>query len=153
MILSAIQRLLLTLWVGALWAIGFLAAPVLFATLDDRMLAGMLAGRMFHLVSIISLISAAGIIAIYWLQIRQPWREWRLYIVLLMAVMMGLFAFVLQPQMAALKAAGIAEGTVNAARFAKLHGIAWGVYTLASLSGLILVVAGLRPVRRWLGES
>ena len=32
---------------GGLWAIGYLAAPVLFASLGDKMLAGMLAGKMF----------------------------------------------------------------------------------------------------------
>jgi hypothetical protein len=37
----------LTLWVGGFWAIGYLAAPMLFYNLDDRMLAGMLAGKMF----------------------------------------------------------------------------------------------------------
>ena len=42
-----------TLWVGGLWAIGYLAAPVLFSALSDKMLAGMLAGRMFSLIEYI----------------------------------------------------------------------------------------------------
>ena len=45
--LLAGDRILLTLWVGSLWAIGYIAAPTLFATLEDRALAGTLAGAMF----------------------------------------------------------------------------------------------------------
>jgi len=33
----------ITLWVGGLWAVGYLAAPMLFYNLSDRMLAGMVA--------------------------------------------------------------------------------------------------------------
>jgi hypothetical protein len=40
----------ISLWVGALWAIGYLAAPVLFAMLDDRAMAGRVAGVMFTYV-------------------------------------------------------------------------------------------------------
>ncbi len=39
--------MLVTLWVGGLWAIGYLAAPTLFAAIPDRMLAGAVAGRLF----------------------------------------------------------------------------------------------------------
>ena len=38
---------LLVLWIGGMWAIGYVAAPVLFANLGDKQLAGMLAGRLF----------------------------------------------------------------------------------------------------------
>src|ERR1051325_932444 len=48
----------ITAWVGALWAIGYLAAPTLFYALQDRQLAGMVAGRMFNLVAYIGLASA-----------------------------------------------------------------------------------------------
>ena len=37
--LAFAQRILLTAWVGGLWAIGYIAAPTLFATLDDRAMA------------------------------------------------------------------------------------------------------------------
>ena len=50
------ERILLTLWVGGLWAIGYIAAPTLFAMLDDRKLAGALAGQMFHIISYIGLV-------------------------------------------------------------------------------------------------
>ena len=43
--------LALTAWVGALWAIGYIAAPLLFAHLADRATAGSLAGSMFSVVN------------------------------------------------------------------------------------------------------
>ncbi|MGB5473694.1 MAG: DUF4149 domain-containing protein, partial [Gammaproteobacteria bacterium] len=46
-----LERVLLTLWVGSLWVTGFMVAPVLFARLDDRALAGTLAGELFGLVA------------------------------------------------------------------------------------------------------
>lgn len=45
----------ITLWVGALWAIGYLAAPTLFYHLPDRQLAGALAGGMFSIVAYIGM--------------------------------------------------------------------------------------------------
>jgi hypothetical protein len=41
-LLPAAERILLTLWVGALWVAGFIVAPLLFSELDDRALAGSL---------------------------------------------------------------------------------------------------------------
>ena len=37
---ESLYALAVTLWVGGLWAIGFMAAPALFASLKDRVLAG-----------------------------------------------------------------------------------------------------------------
>ena len=45
-----LATLLITAWVGGLWAIGYLAVPVLFYAQPDRQLAGMLAGQMFTLI-------------------------------------------------------------------------------------------------------
>jgi hypothetical protein len=43
------ERLLLTLWVGSLFAIGYIAVPMAFATLDDVILAGQYIGsRLRH---------------------------------------------------------------------------------------------------------
>jgi len=42
-----LYSIVITLWVGALWAIGYLAAPTLFHVLDDRALAGKVAGQLF----------------------------------------------------------------------------------------------------------
>ena len=41
----------LVLWIGGMWAIGYIAAPVLFASLGDKQLAGMLAGKLFGVIA------------------------------------------------------------------------------------------------------
>jgi len=53
--LLAGERILLTLWVGGLWAIGYIVAPALFANLEDRALAGTLAGVMFNIIAWVGL--------------------------------------------------------------------------------------------------
>src|SRR5512135_3596961 len=50
---------LLVLWIGGMWAIGYVAAPVLFASLGDKQLAGALAGRLFDWMAWIGMAAAA----------------------------------------------------------------------------------------------
>ena len=51
-----LSLIFITLWVGALWATGA-AAYVLFDTLQDRQVAGQLAGKFFNYVSYLGLFS------------------------------------------------------------------------------------------------
>ena len=52
---EAIYAIALTLWIGGLWAIGYIVAPTLFYTLADRTLAGMLAGKLFMLIAYVGI--------------------------------------------------------------------------------------------------
>lgn len=141
MFVPATERLLLTLWMGSAWAVGYLAVPVLFASLDDRMLAGALAGRMFQLVSWLGLGCGALLIAA---RLWQGARDWRLWLLIGMVAVVLVGEFAVQPQMAALKAEGpILDGTERAAAFARLHGLASILYLLLSLAGAALVLVGL----------
>lgn len=135
------EGVLLTLWVGGLWAIGYLAVPILFAGLDDRALAGMLAGRMFTAVSFIGIGCGSFLLArlLYTRRGAQRYdaRFW-LLTVMLALTLVGEFA--LQPLMAQLKAQGLAPGTPAAGRFAWLHGFASILYLVNSICGLALLV-------------
>lgn len=139
------ERVLLTLWVGSLWAIGYLAVPTLFAALDDRMLAGMLAGRMFSAVSFIGLGAGTALLAMALMSIQRPLSSWRVRILLLMLVIVAVGEFILQPMMAGLKAGGLVEGSSEAARFGLFHGVASILYLVNSLAGLALVALYARP--------
>lgn len=142
-ILAGSERLLLTVWIGVVWGVGYVAVPVLFATLEERTLAGVLAGRMFHLVSYLGL-AAGSLLATMRLLRLGTWRDWRLAVIAAMLLSVLLGEFVLQPQMAALKADGpVLEGTERAASFARLHGAASLLYLFTSLGGAVLVGAGL----------
>src|SRR5258706_9419061 len=54
-IVDALQSIAITLWVGGLWAIGLIVAPLLFHSLGDRSQAGMLAGLFFTAIAYIGL--------------------------------------------------------------------------------------------------
>ncbi|MGM0593643.1 MAG: DUF4149 domain-containing protein [Pseudomonadota bacterium] len=138
------ERVLLSLWVGALWAIGYLAVPTLFAVLDDRMLAGMLAGRMFTATSFIGLGVGTVLLLMAVMATARPLAQWRVRLLLLMLVLVAVGEFVLQPMMAGLKAEGLVEGSGAAARFALLHGVASLLYLVNSIAGLVLLVLYLR---------
>jgi hypothetical protein len=55
LVLKRLDSLLLTIWVGGILAIGYVVTPVLFATLDDRSLAALVAGKLFSIMAVIGL--------------------------------------------------------------------------------------------------
>lgn len=136
------ERILLTLWVGSLWAIGYIVAPVLFNELD-RSTAGNVAGQLFTLVSYLGMFVVAVILFVAFTQnglaVMQQWRN-RILLLAFVLIMVG--QFVLHPMMAELKAAGL-EGA-NAKQFATLHGVSSILYMINSLLGLALVVWSVR---------
>lgn len=134
----ATERLLLTLWVGGMWITGYMVAPILFSVLDDRQLAGLLAGHMFTAMSYIGL-GCGGLLVLGSLY-RHGIRHWRIAVLLVMLIVVCTGEFVLQPMMAELKAQGLIEGSAAAANFGKLHGVATILFLINSLAGLLLVV-------------
>lgn len=136
------ERIILTLWVGGLWAIGFLAVPVLFHTLDDRRLAGELAAPMFSIINGIGLACGALLLVGAAVGRGRAWyRSWRVGVIVVMLVGTAVILFVIQPQMEALKAQVAASGTALGSQFGRLHGISSVIYLLVSILGLTLVAA------------
>lgn len=137
--LDAAERILLTAWTGGMWAIGYIAAPTLFSLLDDRKMAGQLAGQMFHIINWIGLI--CGILLLITV-FKRYGRNWQLWILLVMVLLVANSEFILQPMMTELKAQGLLEGSEAKARFGMLHGISSILYLLTSTMGLVLVAVG-----------
>ncbi len=141
----------ITLWVGGMWAIGYLAAPVLFASLGDRQLGGMVAGKLFALIGWIGLASAAYLFV--FLIVRrggQVFRSTIFWLVLLMALLVLASQFGIQPLMAQLKAAALPSEVMESVmrdRFATWHGISSILYLLQSLLGLWLVIWANRGLK------
>lgn len=138
------ERILLTLWVGGLWIIGYLAVPILFASLDDRMLAGQLAGKMFTSLSYIGLFSGGLLLAGALYRTAKPWNDWKVRLLVVMLLIVAVGEFAIQPMMAELKVGGLVEGTEKWASFGKLHGLASSLYLINSLLGLVLILLGVR---------
>ena len=139
------ERVALTLWVGGLWIAGYVVAPSLFAMLDDRQLAGRLAGHIFQLVSYIGLAVGSALLLSVIVEQGRGWlSDSRARLLLLMLIFVVLSVFVLQPMMQDLKLLGIAPGTAQAAQFGRLHGVSSILHLIISLLGLWLVATGFR---------
>ena len=145
---DALYHLTITLWVGALFAIGYLAAPTLFAQLADRTLAGSLAGEMFRWVAWLGLACAAYLLL--FLMARRGFGVLKSSVFWLVLVMLGLTVagyFGIAPILAQLKADALPRQVMESAlrdRFATWHGISSGLYLIESLLGAVLVVIQMR---------
>ena len=146
--ISPLERILLTAWVGGLWAIGYLAAPVLFKVLDDRKLAGELAGHMFKIIMILGMVCGTVLLLRAIARHGASWlRAWRVWTLVGMLALVAMSLFVLQPMIQEVKALGLVEGSEQAKRFGILHGISSLLYLAMSVGGLLLVAMGLEPKR------
>lgn len=144
-----VERVLLTLWVGGLWVTGYLVVPILFAILDDRQLAGRLAGTIFQSMSYVGIVVGLYLLLATVVRAGQAWRrQWRMWILLSMLLLVAVGGFVLQPMMQELKAVGLVAGSEQAAQFRRLHGVSSVLFLVTSLFGLMLVGVGLH--RSWL---
>ena len=139
------ERILLTLWIGGMWTVGYIVAPTLFAMLADRALAGNVAGQLFSIMSYIGLLAVGILLSGQFYRARAAWRQnWRFWVLLVMLLIIVIGEFYLQPLMAELKQAGLREGSDTTRQFGQLHGVASALFVINSLLGLGLVVFGLQ---------
>ena len=141
--LSRLNLIVITLWVGALWATGF-SAYIIFDTLQDRQLAGSLAGKLFTIVSYIGMPSAFYLLIQrlmdYGTGALKQGFFWAV-IAMLLLVLAGHFG--IQPLLAQLKTNALPNDVMHsvfADRFGKWHGIASVAYLVECLLGFVLVL-------------
>ncbi|MBI5936335.1 MAG: DUF4149 domain-containing protein [Betaproteobacteria bacterium] len=134
---------LLALWVGGTWAIGYLAAPVLFSALGDKMLAGHLAGEMFKWMAVFGVAAA-----IYLLIFRfnrfgsDAFKQGFFWLVLLMLLITLAGRFGIQPILEQLKGQALPQDVMHSLvrdRFQTWHGVSSVLYLIQSVLGLVLV--------------
>lgn len=141
---ESLYLLLISLWVGGLWAIGYLAAPVLFSTLESRLQAGLVAGKLFALIGWFGIAAATYLLCF----LMQRWRALVLkrsvfWLILCMALMTLASQFGIQPLMAQLKSDALPREVMESVlrdRFATWHGVSSILYLLQSMLGLWVVV-------------
>ncbi len=141
--LSRLNLIVITLWVGALWTTG-LSAYVLFDSLQDKQLAGSLAGKLFTVVSYIGIVSGFYLLIQRLLDygtgaLKQSF-FWAVFGMLLL-VLAGHFG--IQPILAQLKADAMPADVMHsifAERFGKWHGVASVAYLVECLLGFVLVL-------------
>ena len=130
-------------WVGSLLTLGAIAAPVLFTALDDKQLAGQLAGKMFTVGAWV------GIVAGVYLLIYSPLsdgahalRTWFFWLVLIKWLLTLAGHFGIQPILQNLKDQALPLAvmqSVFADRFSQWHGISRILWIIQALLGVVLV--------------
>jgi len=146
--LQHLDAVLLTLWVGSLWSIGYLAVPILFQAQPDKQLAGMLAGEMFRVQSLAGIVCGLYLLGRRGLRagkvaMRQPF----FLTIALMLTLTLLITFGIQPLMAQLKAQALPLEVMQSAlanKFALWHGISSILYLLESLLGALAITLFFR---------
>lgn len=141
---SHLATLSVTAWVGSLWAIGYLAVPVLFHAQPDRQLAGMLAGQMFIWSGYIGIICGMYLLGHYVSQsgraviCQRPFRIVSAMLLITLTIQFGI-----QPVMTDLKAQALPLEVMQssyAGQFKMLHGLSGIAYLIESLLGAFLVI-------------
>ena len=149
---DALHDVVLTLWVGGLWVIGYLVAPTLFATLsNDRQTAGLLAGRLFESMGWIGLACAVYLLLFVLLRVgTTALRRWNFWLLVLMLLLTAVSLFGVQPLLAQLKADALPREVMESVlrnRFAAWHGVSSILYLVQTLLGLLLVTSSGRATR------
>jgi hypothetical protein len=141
---DALYSICITLWVGGLIGIGYIAVPVLFARLADRSVAGFLAGNMFAVGNWIGLLCAVYLLAyLFRLHGRPAMRNPVTMLVACMLLLGVVGQFVIQPVIAGLRAEALPLPVMQsplAEAFARWHGISSVMYLIEVVLGLALVV-------------
>lgn len=137
-IIPALERILLTLWVGGLWITGFVVAPTLFATLPSTALAGDVAAALFSGLSRIGLVCGAVLLVLGILQGGWRVRRWRILLLVCMLLLVVAGEYVLAPMIGEMRSAG----QVATERFGRLHWLATALFGINCLLGLALVATG-----------
>ena len=138
-----LASLVLFSWVGSVWVLGAITAPVLFSTLQDKQLAGLLAGKMFTVGAWVGIV--AGTYLLIFSLLREgarTFRTWFFWLVLIMWLLTLAGHFGIQPILQNLKHQALPLAvmqSVFADRFSQWHGISRILWIIQALLGVILV--------------
>ena len=145
----AIQRLLLILaglWVGSLCTVGFLVVPTIFANLQDRQVAGMIAAAIFQAEAYLSVLVCVALLLLANFLIKRSIENYRSvrWVILVLLLISALTCFGIIPYMNGLRTEALLLGmpvmaSPSAALFGRLHGISSGLFLLQSVLGLWMV--------------
>jgi vacuolar-type H+-ATPase subunit I/STV1 len=142
--IAAVRLLVAVLWAGALWVLGYIAAPAVFSIASGA-LAGDIVGAFLRRLAWISI--ACAVLMLVLVQVSPDLeRGRRRYLNLLVLAMLAcaLVMFVgLQPAMASLREAAGPGGVRSSplwTQFAVLHGISQLFHLIEAVLAAILVV-------------
>lgn len=141
--LDGLSILVTAAWVGGMWVMGYVAAPVLFQALPDKSMAGMLAGKLFAVTAYMGMACASYLLIYEYKYGKGVAPRGVFWIVASMLLLTMLGQFGLQPLLAELKAQALPLYVMDspyADRFRLLHGAASIVFLVQSLLGASLLL-------------
>jgi hypothetical protein len=140
---EGIYAIALTLWIGGLWAIGYIVAPTLFYTLPDRVLAGTVAGKLFTLIAYVGIGCAIYLMLFRVVRFGGAcFKSGIFWIVLSLLLLTVAGEFSVQPILASLKSQALPKEVMESVfrdRFMAWHGVASVLYLIQSVLGVLLV--------------
>lgn len=140
---DALQSIAVTLWVGALWAVGLIVAPLLFQTVA-RAQAGLLAGQFFAMVNYIGLGCGAYLLLFRLARFGgHAFAQLFFWSALAMMALTAASQFGVQPVLAGLRQQALPVEVMQSIlrdRFTTWHGVSSVLYLIECGFGLIMVV-------------
>jgi hypothetical protein len=143
------QRLFILIagiWVGSILAVGYLVAPVIFSTLTDRQVAGMVAGSVFKAEAYLSILICIALMVLANLLVTRGLNQYRLIRLLLLGMLVcsSAASFILIPWLDTLRDQALLEGmpvmlSPSADLFRTLHGVSSVLFLIQSAPGIYLV--------------
>jgi uncharacterized membrane protein YhaH (DUF805 family) len=140
---EAIHSLAVTLWVGALWAVGLMVVPTLFRFIPDQTVAGSIAGRLFLYTALLGLLCGAYLLLFRLVRFgTHAGRQAFFWVTVTMVLLTVVGQFAVHPILESLREQALArqvlEGLVRE-RFAVWHGVASVLYVIECALGVALV--------------
>lgn len=151
-IAGGLAVLIASFWVGSMWMIGYIAAPVLFQSLPDKALAGMLAGKLFAVTAYAGMACAVYLLFFDYMRCGSAvLRQGLFWLIAIMLLLTLLGQFGMQPLLAELKAQALPQYVMEsryADRFRFWHGMSSMVFLLQSVlgAGLLLKVQAVKEL-------
>ena len=146
--ISALRDFAIALWAGGLWVVGYLVAPLLFHALNDRALAGTLAGKMFSGIAWVGIACGVFLVSYECINLKgAALKRLVFWLVVLMLALTLIQQFWLQPFVAALRSTGVPVDAItnfSGRGFVFWHGMASVLYLFESLLALVLVLKSRR---------
>jgi hypothetical protein len=143
------QRLFLLIagvWVGSLFTVGYLVVPTIFANLQDRQVAGMIAAAIFQAEAYLSVLVCVTLLLMANKLIKRNIEHYRStrWVILVLLLISALTCFGFIPYMDSLRQEALLLGipvmaSPSASLFGRLHGISSGLFLIQSLLGLWMV--------------
>jgi len=127
-----------------MWAVGYIAAPVIFQSLPDKSLAGMLAGKLFAITAYMGMVCAVFLLGyLFAARGRQCIRQGLFWVTAVMLLFTLFGQYGMQPLLADLKAQALPLYVMDspyADRFRLWHGVSSIAYLVQSVLGAVLLL-------------